>query len=442
MDVSSSDTDIMAFLENSIHKPAQPVPGLKDPSFLQDTAHVHDKTCFAHVCHSGPHYNTVLKFVRAFAQHLEACKLKTGALLALTNPDFPADVFHYLLGVTSRRPFLQTLVEVKLSGAGLICSGAQWQVTFGHSMFSNMAEKASSSGRKLTRVHCKALGYSATLGESFAIQLKLQDQVPAASFTLDSAKSHASNSKPRGKLPFGLKMPRASRKKPATRLSSAQNLAEPGIATGAPHGGKDSKKKKVKEAPDGLGLGDKDSESDLDIGGGADAGSDSDVASTIAESDSDSGDNTECDGDAAPVDPVSDAHSQALAEAKSVAVEIEATDTAKAQFAKEIQAGSPASTYFSRTLGLARGAIAPTSRSKCHMCQNLISKGSVRFEWYYNRLRPNAWIHCHCVIETAKRYDMLQQVTAQLRHLAQQSQQQESEIAHKASRILSCLQDV
>ena len=104
--------------------------------------------------------------------------------------------------------------------------------------------------------------------------------------------------------------------------------------------------------------------------------------------------------------------------AQSVAVEISRADQEQQQLSEDIaeQKSGVATTksFFSSRLGLGPGSIAPTGRAKCYSCKNMIPKGSVRFEWFWNKLRPNAFVHSYCVPTISKQFQLVSDTLEQL----------------------------
>lgn len=84
-----------------------------------------------------------------------------------------------------------------------------------------------------------------------------------------------------------------------------------------------------------------------------------------------------------------------------LANEIAAVDQDRARIAETIKSNKegsgPRGSYFSRTIGLDKGSLAPTGRAVCLHCKKPISKGSVRYHWYYSTVRPNAFLHGYCL---------------------------------------------
>lgn len=60
--------------------------------------------------------------------------------------------------------------------------------------------------------------------------------------------------------------------------------------------------------------------------------------------------------------------------------------------------GAGGATYFKQELGFDEASIAPTARSKCYQCNEQISRGSVRYSYFWDSRRPSRYVHAGCVV--------------------------------------------
>ena len=90
--------------------------------------------------------------------------------------------------------------------------------------------------------------------------------------------------------------------------------------------------------------------------------------------------------------------------------------------AHDNDSGGPVKSFFSKFKGIDSVAIAVSARSKCYFCDNRIDKGTVRFCFYHNELRPSVWVHPSCIPHLLKREGLLADGVVKLEGLQSEGQ--------------------
>ena len=319
--------------------------------------------------------------------------------------------FSYILGVTQKKPLVQTAVHATMQGNGdvvLKCHEGVPQVSTSHQILQELLSRSPSAENAIVDVTLwtyKVQWRGRTLiacVDCIRSEFQVGQSIQLPKRTASSAQ-----------LPFGLKVPRKRRKKTVT----------PGTSTKAK---KTSKKKEtLQEDPEGL---QESSSGSSEVEQPAAKEAQVEVEDINAESN--------------PIEPISETMIEEEAAAVSLALEIEAADQRRSELADHLRSGAvsaPRGSYFSEFVGIDSGAYAASGRSMCLHCKTAIPKGDVRFSWYHSRLRPSAWVHSRCVFQLAKASGLVDQVTSRLEGIVGQSASSQSRIQEEASSILRML---
>ena len=418
IDVKSPDDQVSAFLRDTIHAVYQDVAG--DNS--ENTEDLADSSldCFpGGLCRSGCHFDKANQFVYRLHKELDERKIKSGSLLTLTLTDHH-HTHVFFSGITLKKPLLQTAILASIQddvvsfqqdpNSSIPC------ITTTHHMFLQMLE----TGSTATSVHVEHWLYKPIIDDTKALRVNADHIL--TSFTVDIASSKSVSRKRPIKLPFGLKEIRKPRKRKTEAGAGAKHQA---------------KRRRIQDPTDDLPC-----ECDSDSG---------------SDSNSSSGNPSDIDGsgEVAPlfeedneVEPISEIMENEMKAEWQVAEEIQEADKNKARLAKYTQGEGTAATaesknktktFFSQRLGLGCGSIAPTGRAKCYHCKVLIGRDTIRFEWYWNKLRPNGWLHNHCLIETAQKFELLDETMRQLDELTSASSSSDNTVREESARILASM---
>ena len=365
-------------------------------------------SCLPGLCKQLPEMDAASRIARSLHNSLAERSIRTGSLLVISAND-PEFSFHrsLFLGVTLKRPLLQTVVLANIQDDVVSMlkqpSSEMPQITTTCHLFVDMLRMAGS----VTRVNiidvehwaCKSFldaeGKLHTNAESLLDSFSISCSKPSSSSTAKASKAP---------LPFGFKDVRKRK------------------AHAHPAGSTDKKSKK--DNPKTTNTLDLDAS---EPGSGSDSHSDNDQdqereTSALAES--------------SEIEPITDVMQEELKKEKQIVKEIEQADVEKAQLEQsmsvDIDTGSKAQastakgqsqskTFFSARLGLGAGSLAPTSRAICHNCRTKIGKNTVRFEWFWNRLKPNAWIHYFCVPEISSKFKLKDDTLTRLQEMLSES---------------------
>lgn len=410
IDVKSSDESVSSFLQSTIHQ-----------QILGDTAESLDNdcdpspvcNCLPGFCSKDKYFDFASKLVRAFHTCLTERKINTGSLLVLSCSDIPFTC-SFFLGVTLKKPLLQTVVFAKIDddSVSFQLSGSDNvpEVTTTSHLFLDMVSKA--QGR-ISDIEAEHWSYKPFIDVGGMLQVNAEHALDIFTFsTLTKATVQKRVPVP---LPFGMKPERRKRTK-----------NEQG---GQPR--KRVKRKSDSEVSQQQETAVQDS-SDPDTGSEADGPGQEDTA--LFDSD-----------EIEPISEVMLEQSQAAVEvANEIVVADEAKDALTEAVEQQKQRKHPAGTgssYFSVSLGLGVGGLAPTSRAKCYNCKQAILKGDVRFEWFWNRLRPPGWLHSYCLPTMATKFELGADTISKLKQMSGQAGSSHSDdpIRREAERILNTM---
>lgn len=353
--------------------------------------------------------------------------MKPGALLGFKS-DFTSRTIVCLLGVTLQKPKLQTLMCARFNATdrvefiledGIpkipkICTARQLFKDYIDDFVQSASGLDDPTASKI-QVEMEVWNHSVEWFEGsklVAVANSLRH-----SWHISSCKRRVTKSAP-GKLPFGMKMSRKS--KPPVKKTALKKKPPP------------------KQKPHIVNGNDSPETIDSD----SDACAESDSLSISSTSDNE---DTGTAMESEPVDPISSTMAHEEKRAKRLQKEMEESQGLKAQFRQQCLTGEVPpgfrSSFFSREVGLDHGAIAVSGRSICLQCKVAIPKGSVRFAWFYNRLRPHGWLHKGCVVQMAQGSDVHAQVIDKLGQISSQAAGSAGvgEVQQAASEILQLL---
>lgn len=318
------------------------------------------------------------------------------------STSFTTDSVACLLGVTQEKPKLQTLLHITFEANYDILFVKQQggpKVSTSHQLFQQFVEQHHGC-----RLPAAVKGQSVDVNvDVWQYDLKWVDNcslIACASalseqFVITSSKVSIKRG-PKVELPFGLKLPRRKRssKKGAAAVKRLKG------ATGGPtasHG----HQCEGESSSDASSAG-----SSLDKGGADNA---------------DAGNIENLHDESQPIEPISETMLDEANKANALCHEVATTDKQREELAEQCHTGAKASSYFSKTFGLDAGSIAVSGRSMCLFCKLRIPKGDVRFSWYYSTVRPNAWVHSHCLFQLAQQTGLQDSTIKVLRGICSQS---------------------
>ena len=408
--MKSSDESVTSFLQSTIHQ-----------QILGDTTENLDKDfdpapvckCLPGFCSKNEYFDCASKLVRAFHICLTERKINTGSLLLLSCSDIPFTC-SFFLGVTLKKPLLQTVVVSKIDDDSvsfqLSGSGNVPEVTTTAHLFLDMVRKA--QGR-INDIEAEHWSYKPFINEGGMLQVNAEHAMDKFTFsTLTKATVQKRVPVP---LPFGMKPERRKRTK------NEQGERQRKRAKGKSDSEVSKQQQTVQDS------------SDQDTGSEPDGHEQEDAA--LFDSDE--------------IEPISEVMLKQSKAAVEVANEIVVADEAKDALSEVVeqqqqQGKNPVGTgksYFSVSLGLGVGGLAPTARAKCYNCKQAILKGHVRFEWHWNRLRPPGWLHSYCLPTMATKFELQADTISKLKQISGQagSSQSDDPVRREAERVLNTM---
>ena len=361
IDVLTGDNDISALLEGSLHMGLnlEIVPGADGPENddNQEELQQAEEQCSFLCCVTDPAHDLLKKFVNNFWKQIQRHHLKPADLLLVSCLDTDAA---YFLGILLKKPLVQTLVlgVVTDNEARYDLSSGAPAVLTAHQLFLTCLRE----GGLDVKVDFEAWRCDAFLADGCFLKSNPCEKV--CSFSVSSEPLPAVK-KPKFEAPFGWtekKRPRKPRQKRAAKPKASR------------------KPRPVRIRGDYV----------------PSSGSEVDAASRSSHSESNSEDVNE---ESERVVPVS---ASAAEEVQAAAAEIEEADVQRAETAEAIRLNEmpgPSSSFFSKELGMKDVVLALSGRSACLCCKQFIAKGTVRYSWYYSKVRPHGWLHAGCVLQ-------------------------------------------
>lgn len=415
IDVLSDDKDIAVNLGETLHQALD-----ERPKGEVDTDVMILDPCFPFLCRCDPMYSSVKNLVKSFETKLLAHEMKASTLLFFST-ESRSDPKAYLLGVMLKKPCMQILVEaavIEEAAHGIseiqLCSGTGIpKFRYSHEIFHEFCKGNLSSTLPDLTVTVEAWTCEAFFGEQRQVKIRSGMLISAFEVTV---RKPVTKKPINVKMPFGLSIPKGKKVRKEHKVKNSV-----------------AKQKKVQQSEfpmPGIGAA---AES---CGAEPDSGSD-----TFSE---DSGDEVEVEQEAEHVVPASSTVAQEELQLAELKREMEAVDSIRDKAAERIQTGKiPPSSFFSKEIGLDSGGIAVTGRAVCLACKKPIMKGSVRFSWYYSKVRPHGWLHSFCLLQHAKQTDVEQKTAEKLQKMtrlkAGQNDPGEKAIAEAAVNILKGL---
>ena len=404
--MTSTDETVDHFLRETLHSTLQDLDGNNQDTTTTDSV-VTDPLCFPGLCAKDVVWEDTRRFSKLFHSQMTEKGLKVGSLLTVSVPD--TSLFKaFFLGVALKKPLVQTILFVTMSDdrVNIKLDGFSVPIIWTtHHMFSEFLE---ATQHRMKTCEVQQWSYTPFLDKDMKLFVSVDQELQRFELNLETKKR--STTKPVAKLPFGLSVQAPRKRKPQAPTCRVGN--------GVP-----KKPRTTRDAP----LPDCQNQSPLLIQCEEPDDDDDCVAKTESDSDGESDNshnedleaNPNIDVDVGDVEPISEVMEQEMNAAKEVAKEIEESDKTVQELVAEVETGTkPEKSAFSKFLGLGSMSFAPTARAKCRSCGQVIPKGVVRFEWFWNKLRPNAWVHSHCLMQIAHASGMRQETLNSLENLA------------------------
>lgn len=373
IDVLVADKDISSLLGQTLHAPDQLGEDDAEGDDEQAEATIPEQ-CPFFMCQQDPAFVHLKVIVKNFSQLIKANQTRSGDLLMFSFPRCPDSV--YFLCAMLKNPHLQMLVKARVTDdeAEFELTGGKPQIVASHELFLEHLGDFGNYENFELMVEVWQCQHFLQDGQD----MKANPVKQVCAFSVSTQPLPAPK-RPKVELPFGLKLPKKTRKAKAKKVPSKK-----------PSG----KTKICKEFED------------LEI-----VDSENDASANDLNSDDDDGDSAQSEGSDEDINkeselvvPPSDEVASEENEFKAVAKEIERADILRADVAESIalsQLSRPQSSFFSLSLGIdekGEHGLAVSGRSRCLHCKNIIVKGSPRFAWYYSRARPHGWLHAHCTV--------------------------------------------
>ncbi len=373
---------------------------------------IHSKTCgglFGH-CKLDMHHSIVQSLVMGLLQLTVQKKLQAGTLIklkigrdtAMSSAERLPEGF-FFLGALCKKPTCQVLAKARQCDSSAFAMVEAMDdnessqnnsilipvFTTSHMAIYQMVQDCGGdvSSMSISIYKCK---FETTVWGIQELRVSTHGEPEHLSIKA-GASGQTSNAKRKVDLPFGLKLEKKQRKK---RKSKTQKHKASERAM---------RKSEVLQVFAADGNGDSDgSSNDLDNG----SDSDSDPKSEDEEDDLfdqnfdiDSSDSdAEAGGQEAAAEELMVPTASAVAEARSVDVafsEYKSDCKYKSAMAKACATGS---SYFAKNIGFTEASLATSNRSMCYHCNDRIAKGTIRFTYFWNTLRPSRYVHDKCVI--------------------------------------------
>lgn len=398
---------------------------------------------FGH-CKQSKHHALAKCFAKTFAQLMITKKLPTGTLVGFksvqdgagSSKDPVATVHYFFTGVLRRKPLCHILVKAWPCDSH-VSSGSSFSLvdtksashkrkpTFAtsHDSFLNMVEECDG--------HLKGIAVSVFPTKfEFDVWRAKALQVSTVGTPVEHMMKSGSvplNQKVQVQLPFGLKPEPKKRALPKRKQKPRKKkVSEPKVslrfAVQSSDSDLDSSEQSIAgfEGDNHSDNGDVDVEN-FDLGPGMNVrGEDSEAAE---ESDGSEEIAQDCvpPTDVAAAEAVS-AHSAFLdyeedANDKAFVVEMVAS-------AQTEQPRQQPVTFFHKSIGFSKASIAPTGRSRCYHCEQMVPEGTVRYVYHWSISRPERYIHGSCVTSfvSAKLEDRKAQAIQAIRHIIDQNE--------------------
>ena len=430
IDTWSPDSAVGEFLNNTLHKDVEPLRD-QDSELLDAMA----EPCVPGFCKHNPNslWEPTTLFVKGLQKEFTEKSILTSSLILLSSEAYPVTVY-FFVGIILKKPLLQTVAMAKVEG-----DRVSFELSNGRPIFSTTYHVISNflhcTSRELTEISVEHWACTYRLENNKALVVTA-DRL-STSFTISTTKKRSTATrKPAVKLPFGLSsLDVKKRKTQRAQHDPASKKRQRGIPHEVPAASSAASSMPLASESvlsQALAFSDRDSDSDVISQAAAE-----ETSASSTDEDADAVDQSD------PVVPISQTARKEEIETKRVEQELESAYQAQESLAEEVRSGK---SFFSKKLGLAGGSLAASGRSKCRACGKLIPKDSVRFEWYWNRLRPNSWIHPHCLVDISQQNNLLQDTKRVLEGLVSASassrDRAESSVQQEAAQILACISDV
>lgn len=415
IDIQTDDATIEAFLQASLHS---------NPGCSEGSSENMPDQCLPHNCSTDPAMQFANKWVISLHHCLGERKLLPGTLLHFSS-SVSNESHACVLGVCLKKPIVQTLLHVTFESNGDIIfkrdQNSVAKVTTSHCLLKQFYHENDQGDSTDTKINVQVWNYKLKWVDGHAL-IACAEGV-RDEFTISSEKVAATRKvKRKIVLPFGLTFSRPKRKQ-----HSRPKRQNP--------------KAKAASSKPSPPASDPDAKTDSGASSASSADSDSDTAND-REDDGQDGDGLDIEAECDEVIPISETVIQEQTAAAEVAREIESADQQWGELAQECKKTTCVQkSFFSKDVGLDHGAIAVSGRSICLNCKTTIPKGTVRFAWNYNTLRPHGWLHNSCLYDYVTRNGVTEPTVGKLQAIVNSgSSSSGGEVQVEAAKILALLQ--
>ena len=387
IDMDLTDKDIDIKLGETLHHPCETTQ-----TNGEDLPNIHDSPCHHFICKKNCHYPRMEQLVRDLCWRLEEHEVKPGSLLLFTVAD---SSYPLILGVSMKRPITHIFLNASLDAEQVSftdSTGALPQFQSSHQLMLTLLRKHSPDPDDILVMsvdawHCR--GFLETSGD--ATILKSNPDTLLCEFKITSE--------------------RKAKKKPAIVILPLgfENRLKSMRAQARKKGGQASRKVQKKTKVKNTNPKQKATSS---------SGSSSDSEGNASGSNQTCGDREE--EEAAPMSTVVAREEQAVEE---VADEVVSVDLQRHEKAEVIKANtSTARSFFAKELGLDSAGTATPGRSICLCCRTKINIHTVRYCWYFSKVKPSGWCHSHCLQIQIRQTGLREQAIQKLKEVATQAE--------------------
>ena len=434
LDLKTSDLECSNFLRRTIHTG----PPCDEDSSEENSSDVEvEDPCirkFGGLCDCHPNKEAACKLVKVFNRCLLDKKVRPGSLLLLTTD---SDSFLGFLGACMKKPLQQTFLRaeadpmsdrVTVLGLPDSRSDSTFSCVTSHQLFSEIITASSDC------VTVQVWEYTVKIeGKGFILQTVEVKQ----EFKLDPNEPIVVR-KPHGKLPFGLRMPKRKAQQQHQKKKKKKKQTKQKQES---HDGKRKPWRSHKKESEDSETGNKPSDSDASsvhsshhFGPSSSAGLEADAYVPVSD---------QMEEEEKLVDKIISKHEAArdaaekVEEPEAVALLQASSAASAANPAPSAATAQAGKSFFSNELGLESVSLAVSGRSGCYFCKNKIPKGSVRYCWYHNRLRPSAWVHQGCLKHLAQKEGVHAETKCKLEELQAKPCNNNPQIAAAVASVLA-----
>lgn len=452
INMEMTDDQVAQSLTDSLHAPLEATSLETTIPEQYHDVEVHDSPCKHFLCEKDPHQSQCEQLVKALSWALEANDVNAGSLLVFTAKavkELSKDAaemqiqtlesYPRILGVALKKPMCQIFVEAVLDHDHVCLKrpgDALPQFQSSHELFLHMLREHSIPSSSMLIVEVAVWICKAFLETSPQYMLKANPVVERCTFNITSEQK-TKRVYVNHKLPFGMETLVRDRKKRVKAKAAQHKPIKKDIGKRRGQAGKAKSVRNIimaKQSSDQDVVGDGQLARDQ-ADNEHDSGESGEEAAQSSNAENGVSDIVEQEEEAAvPMSSTVAAEEKQLA---PLAAEVEAADAHRQKVAATVQ---PSSSYFSREIGLLDADMAKTGRAVCIHCKVKIAKDTVRFSWYYSKVRPSAWCHSHCLFELTRATGLKNQVMPKLREIASKATATHNPVVSDAKDILKCLE--